>query len=180
MKRETLVFVGFAGLAGFAGTASANPCADIEDAAERLACYDREFAVEKNVDVPEPTAPRPADPVAPTEPMVTETVPVAPLPAAPQPAPAAPEPAAPSTDESFGRPSAAEAKSITSVVVEKQTDGRGVDYFRLENGQVWKENRDYRVSINEGQTVRIEKGPFNSYNLKSDTINKLVKVRRVN
>ena len=178
MKRETRVFVGFAGLAGFAGTASANPCADIEDAAERLACYDREFAVEKNVDVPEPTAPRPADPVAPTEPMVTETVPVAPVPAAPE--PAAPEPAAPSTDESFGRPSAAEAKSITSVVVEKQTDGRGVDYFRLENGQVWKENRDYRVSINEGQTVRIEKGPFNSYNLKSDTINKLVKVRRVN
>ncbi len=69
---------------------------------------------------------------------------------------------------------------IESRIVEVTQSARREDYFRLENGQVWREVEDARVRIKVGQMVKIEKGVMGSFNLKIEGVRKLVKVRRVN
>ncbi len=68
---------------------------------------------------------------------------------------------------------------IESRIVEVTRNARREDYFRLENGQVWREVEDEKVRIKVGQTVKIEKGVMGSFNLRIEGIRKLIKVRRV-
>ena len=69
---------------------------------------------------------------------------------------------------------------IEGTIVEAMQNANQIDYIRLDNGQVWRENEDNRVRFKTGQTVRIERGVFNTFNLRIDGVRKLIKVRRIN
>jgi len=70
-------------------------------------------------------------------------------------------------------------KFIESTITEVKRDANRIDYLWLENGQVWRETEDFRVRYKVGNSVRIEKAVFGSYNLKTAGIVKLIKVRRI-
>ena len=67
---------------------------------------------------------------------------------------------------------------ITATITEVQHDAHGIDYLRLDNGQIWKETEDTRVKFVPGQNIRIKPGIMNSFNLKLEGTTKLIKVRR--
>jgi hypothetical protein len=70
-------------------------------------------------------------------------------------------------------------KFIESTITEVKRDANKIDYLWLENGQVWRETENFRVRYKVGNSVTIEKAVFGSYNLKSEGIVKLIKVRRI-
>ena len=70
-------------------------------------------------------------------------------------------------------------KFIESTITEVKRDPNKIDYLWLENGQVWRETQNFGVRYKVGNTVKIEKAVFGSYNLKSEGIVKLIKVRRM-
>jgi hypothetical protein len=70
-------------------------------------------------------------------------------------------------------------KFIESTITEIKRDRNKIDYLWLENGQVWRETENFGVRYRVGNSVRIEKAVFGSYNLKSEGIVKLIKVRRI-
>lgn len=70
-------------------------------------------------------------------------------------------------------------KFIESTITEVKRDANKIDYLWLENGQVWRETENFGVRYKVGNSVRIEKAVFGSYNLKSEGIVKLIKVRRM-
>ena len=69
---------------------------------------------------------------------------------------------------------------IEGTILEVMQNTRRIDYIRLDNGQIWREIDDNRVRFKVGQTVRIEKGVLNTFNLRIDGVRKLIKVRRIN
>ena len=84
--------------------------------------------------------------------------------------------------ENFGRKKSSKdpVEYIEGTIVEVKRNSRGIDYIRLDNGQIWRENTDNRVRFEIGQRVRIEKGVLNSFNLRVRGVKKLIKVRRTN
>ena len=152
-------------LAGLPGLALAQVCTDIEDDAERLACYDA--TNEASSAVPEALAGQQVPP-APTETPV------------PEPDNNAGTPIAADAPEDFGReePVDAPKEYVEATIVEIATGGE-IDYLRLDNGQVWREVEDSRMRFKEGRKVTITKGILSSYDLKMEGYNKIVKVRRV-
>ena len=82
----------------------------------------------------------------------------------------------------FGRKKSSKdpVEYIEGAIVEVMRNAQKIDYIRLDNGQTWRENEDNRVRFKIGQTVRIEKGVFNTFNLRIDGVRKLIKVRRIN
>ncbi len=92
-----------------------------------------------------------------------------------------PRPLSRQDEAGFGRrePVSPGAEFIQAVIEKVQRNSRGIDYLRLDNGQVWREVEDSRVRFREGQSVRIEKALMNSYNLQVEGIRKLIKVRRI-
>jgi len=84
-------------------------------------------------------------------------------------------------EKNFGKDqSAADSKKyISSTMVSVQHGAYGIDYFKLDNGQVWRESEDSLIDFRVGQKIRIEKGIMNSFFLRIEGIRKRIKVKRV-
>ena len=157
----------FALLLGVPAAASAQECAEIEDSAERLACYDAKY--QSTPSAPEEAgAPAPGDSAEP----------------APAPAPAPPAervaPVAAAVPDEFGKeePLDAPREFIEASIVEVAAPGM-VRYLHLDNGQVWREVEASNLRFRKGRKVTITEGILNSYDLKMEGQNSIVKVRRV-
>jgi hypothetical protein len=144
------------------GVTLAQVCTKIEDAAERLVCYDEQNRV---------SAPAPAERQAPAP--VEEAL-------APAPGAASETNIKAESPEEFGRkePDYGPKEYIEATIVQVATRGE-IDYLRLDNGQVWRELQNSHMRFREGRTVRITGGILNSYDLKMEGYNKIVKVKRV-
>ena len=155
-------------LIGLPGLTFAQVCTEIEDDAERLACYDAK-------DETSSTVPRPL--TTPTEPQVRPAPAEASLPESQD---RAETKIAAGTLEDFGRkePLNAPREYIEARIVKITTSG-GFDYLRLDNGQVWREAAwDSRMRFKEGRKVTITEGVLGSFDLKMEGRNKIVKVKR--
>jgi hypothetical protein len=165
-SRALILLIGLPGLSG------AEVCKDIEGDAERLACYDAENAPAPEVKQP-PVTHAPEQVVSP---------PAAEPPDAPS---AQPErdtgvTVAAEAPEDFGRRESVDAPKefIEARIVEIKTPGP-FDYLYLDNGQVWRELRTNSLRFREGRSVTISEGIMNSFDLKMDGANRVVKVKRV-
>ncbi|MFP6809226.1 MAG: hypothetical protein VB957_18870 [Pseudomonadales bacterium] len=192
MKRLCFLFV--LSLSGIS-TVSGDECISIRDGSERLTCFDAVIACTKIMKTEARLAcydkayTESAIVSAPVEPMNVETdadespvivehkVPVKIVEKQEEPAPLKQD-----AEESFGKKESSKdpAKYIQSTIVDVMRNSHKIDYLRLENGQIWRENDDYRVRYKVGQSVRIEKGILGSYNLKIKGVKKLMKVKRIN
>jgi hypothetical protein len=146
------------------GVTLAQVCAEIENDAERLACYDG-----RN-DAPSSIAAEPQAAKIPEQPADNASAP----PESAEITVAADDP------EEFGKkePFDAPKEYIEATIVEVAKPGAFV-HLRLDNGQVWRETRSGSVRFKEGRKVTITEGIMSSYNLKMEGLNKIVKVRRV-
>lgn len=93
-----------------------------------------------------------------------------------------PEPAEISAaPEEFGKKKKRDASKpfVEASIVEVTSNELKIDYLRLDNGHIWRENEDSRVRFKVGQMVKIEEGIFNSFNLTMEGTRKIVKVKRV-
>jgi U3 small nucleolar RNA-associated protein 14 len=70
-------------------------------------------------------------------------------------------------------------ESIEATIVKVTTNALKIDYLRLDNGHVWRENEDNHVRFKVGRMVRIEEGMMGSFNLTMEGTGKIVKVKRV-
>ena len=133
-------------------------CASIESDAERLACLDRAYVGAGNsparVPYANPAASRDSEPVA------TVTA---------------------SSPDEFGKRNSPDAprEHIEATIVEVRSSGLKIDYLRLDNGQIWREIEDSRIRFRKGRRVTISEGVMNSFDLKMDGANRIVKVRRL-
>lgn len=156
-------------LIGLPGLTLAQVCSDIEDNAERLACYDSKDDTSSTVPAPlttpaeQPVLPPPAEAPLTESHGRAETKIAADAP------------------EDFGRKEPLDApKEYIEARIVKITTSGGFDYLRLDNGQVWREAEwDSRVRFKEGRKVTITEGVLSSYDLKMEGRNKIVKVKRV-
>ena len=156
-------------LIGLPGLTFAQVCSDIEDNAERLACYDA-----KN----EPSSTVPGPPTNPAEQPFVPAPAEAPLPESRDRAETKVAAGAP---EDFGKKEPLDApKEYIEARIVKITTSGGFDYLRLDNGQLWRESDwDSRVRFKEGRKVTITEGVLSSYDLKMEGRNKIVKVKRI-
>ena len=158
-------------------------CARIADDARRLACYDR-FATEV-IEIGLSGSTVASDSAATGA--AAGAAAVASAPAAtgasspPASAPAASAGSAPSAADSFGLDeSGSGPKKIKSTYVGEFTGWDGDTVFRLENGQVWQQAEQGRMSWKaENPEVTISRGMFGVYRLSVKGVNKKVKVRRI-
>ncbi len=83
--------------------------------------------------------------------------------------------------EEFGKETRLDAPKefIEATIVEVITNALKIDYLRLDNGHIWRENEDSRVRFKVGRKVTIEEGIFSSFNLTMEGTRKTVKVKRV-
>ncbi len=83
--------------------------------------------------------------------------------------------------EKFGKDAHLDAPEdyIEATIVEVTTNARKIDYLRLDNGHIWRENEDSRVRFKVGQKVKIEEGILGSFNLTMEGTRKTVKVKRI-
>lgn len=132
-------------------------CAAVVEDTVRLECFDRAFAE---------AAPAPFEPAAGKD--------------------ALPETMAATPEEFAEKKSRKEKKreddrkgELAGTIAAVQTNAVGIDFIRLENGQVWRETEDSRVNLAAGQDVVIKKGIFGSFSLRVDGDERIVKVRRV-
>ena len=156
-------------LAGLPGLAFAQVCMNIEDDAERLACYDAKTEASSGVpeapagqQVPAAAAPAPTQtPVREPDNNTGTTI-------------------AADVPEDFGKKESLDAprEYVEATIVEIATGG-AIDYLRLDNGQVWREVEDSHMRFKEGRKVTITEGILSSYDLKMEGYNKIVKVKRV-
>ncbi len=151
-------------------------CASIASPLDRLECYD---ALAQTMQVAPPPAPAPVAAV----PTVAAPIPTPETAPMPTPAPA-PVPKVTSADkEDFGF----EARRIEETPDEfsARYDGEfsgwsGQTLFKLENGQVWKQSQQGRVSYRRSRPmITIRKGSFGSFRLSVEGLNKTVRVKRI-
>lgn len=162
-------------------------CAAIEAANERLACYDA--LASRPVPAPQPVeVPMPAPPVAMPS-TSASSVPVArPSPAVSQAPAAAPSPAPVATKslDDLGSemlPGAARKEKpellVRARVTRCEKDARKKYYFVFENGQVWKQVSDKRLSYKQCDfEVTITKDFF-GYKMQADGEDRRVSIARV-
>lgn len=85
--------------------------------------------------------------------------------------------------DGFGKkepiPAKEDRESIEAKIVQVQRNNYGIDHFKLDNGHVWRETSDTGVRFKVGQKVRIQEAILNTFNLKIEGQNKIVKVRRI-
>ena len=135
-------------------------CSEIEDNQERLACYDASNPKAAPALLPDAAK---ADPAPASRQAVESSAPV--------------EAGAP---EQFGTKEIEERPNeyIEARIVEvKESANR--HYLRLDNGQVWREIEDGTLRFKEGRKVTITEGILNSFDLKMEGQNAIVKVKRV-
>jgi hypothetical protein len=153
-------------LLGLPGLTFAEVCADIEDDEARLACYDAES---------KGSAPAPAEPEKPepSPPSVDEA-------SSPDSSKEAAAEVAVQSPEEFGMRQSDDGPKeyVEGTIVEILKSGQ-LEYIRLDNGQVWREVTDSRMRFKEGRKVTITEGIMNSYDLRMEGYNKVVKVKRV-
>lgn len=145
------------GLQPAGGAESAEDCAAIEAADERLACFDRVFGFDGGAQaegqLEEPAGAAPArDAAGPTAGV----------------AGSAAVPAVSSSDADFGldKPkSETEGESLTSGIAAVGKDDYGKLIFELDNGQVWRQTEYKRFRAKEGEKVVIRRGSFGSYKM---------------
>ena len=140
-------------LAGLPGLSFAQPCKDIKDDAERLACYDAQ-------DSASPAAEQEA-PVLPAAPAARAAV------------------AADLPDEFGARKPDDAPQQFIEARIEKIEKRGSINYLFLDNGHVWREQRDNSLLFKEGRSVTITEGILNSFDLKMEGARKVVKVKRV-
>ena len=138
-------------------------CSTIEDADERLSCYDRQYSRE-------PASDEPASPATMTE---IETMPVTGQSAAETtvedvaPAAAAAEGAGPESEEQrtfFG----SEKLNLTSTIAAIRAGEKQKMVFRLENAQIWIQATPRPLPFREGDTVTIKNAFFGGYFMRSE------------
>ena len=83
--------------------------------------------------------------------------------------------------EKFGKEAHLDAPKdyIEATIVEVTTTSLKIDYLRLDNGHIWRENEDRHVRFKVGRKVKIEQGILGSFNLTMEGTRKIVKVKRV-
>jgi hypothetical protein len=146
-------------------------CADIKDARDRLACFDREVA--PVVGARSQPAPAPAPPSAPVARAPAPSTAPAPTPApAPSTAPAAPSPPA-FGDEQLAPKSRATAPEVQQSLharIERLRTVTATDYIvYLDNGQAWRhQDQSLGSYLREGEAITISKGALGSYRLTRD------------
>ncbi len=188
-------------LTAFSATAQADlaqnllACARIADDARRLACYDR-FATEvieiglsgqtQGTAAPAIGAGATAGAAASASPSPAPAAPASSAPvASPDPAPAAQPPstqtASASPEDNFGKDTSGDGpKKVKSRVVGEFTGWDGKTIFRLENGQVWQQAEQGRMSWRaENPEVTVSRGLFGVYRLSVKGVNKKIKVKRI-
>lgn len=152
-------------------------CRAIEDAAERLACYDR--VVDRVNREIAPGAPA-------TEPRVSSSG------AAPADGPASEAPEDRTLRERlFGRSSSESAnalrrtygidtpKQIAATVAEAKRMGDKTYQFSLDNGQVWRQVEVVHFVLKAGDQVEIEAGLAGSYYLRRNGAGRTIRVKRI-
>ena len=146
--RKVIVLFG-ALLPGYAGAAGPAPsgfdsCAQITDDKERLACFDREYALQK--DRKQTGGPAPASP----------------------PAQLSPEQAMGLTPGKIlqlqGSPSDTDLKELTARIQGVSSNASGRAVITLDNGQVWQQvEADSKFAVRPGDSVRITKAVLGSF-----------------
>jgi hypothetical protein len=155
LSKLGLVFLGMHGL-----SSAQQVCSEIEDDQERLACYDAGNRTAAPGSQRE--APAPAEELA-SPPTSESSSPV--------------EARAP---EQFGtKESEEEPKEYIEGTIVKIEESANRHYLLLDNGQVWREIEDSTLRFKEGRKVTITEGILNSYDLKMEGQNKIVKVKRL-
>lgn len=141
-----MMLVGSAALAAEGTLESAQRCAQVQDSLQRLVCYDRVFPPGQA-----PVATAPARQPAPT---------VAP------PAPAA-DFGADSVRRTEQERQAEDApRALSAAVTSVRQTRPNVYRVTLDNGQVWDQmDMDSTFSVDEGDTVRIERGRMGGYRM---------------
>ena len=152
-----------------AATASADECRDIENDAERLACYDRLATPEEE---PAPQAPTASPTNAGEE-------------ASPQASIEQPEAARPGLFRRvLGGVKLPKPKPVNVVasgkIVRVRELARGNFELELDDGQVWRENeRELRTNYRVGDTVVISSGMLGTFNLDNERSGQRTKARRI-
>jgi len=144
-------------------------CRRITDDKQRLACFDRESALQEQQ--PSTEGANPQNATAPT----AATAASAPA-SAPSSAPPSPSVGTELTPEQRmglppervlklqASPKAPDLKELTAKVRAVSGDRGGRRYFTLENGQVWRQvELDPQFTVRPGDTVKITKALFGSY-----------------
>ncbi|MFK8015294.1 MAG: hypothetical protein AB8G17_07620 [Gammaproteobacteria bacterium] len=172
----------------YADDAGLKRCANIGSPLERLECYD---ALARSIDLApaKPPAarapvaaprvaanPAPAPTVAPAPAPVPEPVSTAP----PQPTPAAGTTTQPA-DFGFEEKRMRESSDNLTARYDGEFSGwSGQTLFKLDNGQVWRQAQNGRVSYRRSRPlITIKKGAFGSYRLSVEGLNKTIRVKRV-
>lgn len=182
MKKCLVPFVLVAAAQALAGEAPTNAdrlvdCTAVQDAAARLACFDREivpFARSRVASAaPAPNAAPPSQARS-TPPPVARTVAPAPVSPPPASAPVAPAAAAaPSLgaeqlESTRRRRDKEEAPSLTARITTLREAG-GAYVVTLDNGQIWRhENQHLGSYLRQGEAVTIRKATLGSYRLTRD------------
>jgi hypothetical protein len=155
LSKLGLVFLGMHGL-----SSAEQVCSEIEDDQERLVCYDASNRTA--APGPQREAPAPAEELA-SPPTSGSSSPV--------------EARAP---EQFGTKESEEGpKEYIEGTIVKIKESANRHYLLLDNGQVWREIEDSTLRFKEGRKVTITEGILNSYDLKMEGQNKIVKVKRL-
>lgn len=88
------------------------------------------------------------------------------------------------SDDSFGAESLSDnspkdKESIETSIASLKEDNRGFATFTLSNGQIWRQTETSRLLFNEGDTITITKGVFNSFYLSKPNNNRSSRVKRI-
>lgn len=155
-----VILLGLPGL-----TMAAEVCTDIKDDEKRLACYDAQSGAASSPSSNGRSAPSPQDGTETLDPEGTKE---------------STTPVEAEVPEEFGmrEPKEGPKEYVTGTIVKVLKSGQ-IEYLRLDNGQVWREVTDSRMRFREGGKVVITEGILNSYDLKLEGYNKIVKVKRV-
>lgn len=152
--------------------AERNPCVDLEDAEERLACFDAQYGQV----APEPAAaPASTEPGPPTEPVQAERAPAAVTPAtsdtdadsAPAPDPIAPAAAAASAPEKTWLGD--EKVNLTSTITGILSQDKQKMVFQLENEQIWIQSTPRPLRFEEGDVVTIRNASLGGYFMRTES-----------
>lgn len=167
MKFERLLIIGFLTQTlspALADSPTAEDCGLLEDNQERLACYDLAFGQDSAEEAPAARSDGATDAAAQTE------------------ADATPETSA---VEEFGAEQVEERiERLDARLVGDFTGWAGNTKFRLDNGQVWQQTKNYipdyepREPIAQPR-VTISRGLMGSYNLKIEGVKRIVQVKRI-
>jgi hypothetical protein len=167
MKFERLLIIGLLAQSlspASADSSAAEDCSLLEDSQERLACYDAAFGRKSVAEEPAPRSDAAAE--APARAYADAT-------------------AETSAVEEFGAEQVEERiERLDARLVGDFTGWTGNTKFRLDNGQVWQQTKNYiadyepREPIPQ-QRVTISRGLMGSYNLKIEGVKRIVQVKRV-